>query len=48
VRNRARVLSTAIEILRSKSADVSVEEIARAAGVGAGTVVRSFGGKHRP
>ena len=47
VRNRARVLSTTIDMLRSKGADVSVDEIARAAGVGAGTVVRSFGGKQK-
>jgi AcrR family transcriptional regulator len=47
VRNRARVLATTIEMMRTKGPNVSVDEIARAAGVGVGTVVRSFGGKQK-
>ncbi len=47
VRNRAVVLAKTIEVLRQQGAGVSVDEIARRAGVGAGTVIRSFGNKSK-
>jgi AcrR family transcriptional regulator len=45
VRNQALVLAKAVEVLRARGAAVSVEEIARRSGLGAGTVIRSFGSK---
>lgn len=41
-RNRAAVLDAARRVLASRGLDVPVEEIARAAGVGVGTVYRNF------
>jgi AcrR family transcriptional regulator len=45
VRNRQRVLEATRTLLADSGATVTVEAIARKAGVGAATVVRSFGGK---
>jgi AcrR family transcriptional regulator len=42
VRNRARVLAVAYEALASEGVSVPIDEIARRAGVGAGTVYRHF------
>lgn len=44
-RNRAKVLDVAIEVFASKGRSVSIHEIARLAGVGAGTVSRHFTSK---
>jgi AcrR family transcriptional regulator len=41
-RNRARILEVAETVLSAKGASASTEEIARAAGVGIGTVFRHF------
>src|SRR3984957_3328332 len=41
-RNRARVLETAYETFAAEGLAVPIEEIARRAGVGAGTVYRHF------
>jgi AcrR family transcriptional regulator len=41
-RNLGRVLDAAAEVLAERGADVSVDEIARRAGVGHGTVFRRF------
>ncbi|MEV4760909.1 helix-turn-helix domain-containing protein [Micromonospora sp. NPDC049559] len=41
-RNRAKVLSAADEVFAERGLDVSLSEIARRAGVGAGTVYRHF------
>lgn len=41
-RNRARVLEVAYETLATEGTSVSIDEIARRAGVGAGTVWRHF------
>ncbi len=41
-RNRARILETAEQVLVAKGTTVSTEEIARAAGVGIGTLFRHF------
>jgi AcrR family transcriptional regulator len=45
VRNRQRVLEATRTLLADRSANLTVEAIATKAGVGAATVVRSFGGK---
>jgi AcrR family transcriptional regulator len=45
VRNRQRVLEATRTLLADRGATVTVEAIASKAGVGAATVVRSFGGK---
>jgi AcrR family transcriptional regulator len=45
VRNRQRVLEATTTLLADPGATVTVEAIASKAGVGAATVVRSFGGK---
>jgi AcrR family transcriptional regulator len=42
VRNRARVLEVAYEALATEGVSVPIDEIARRAGVGAGTVYRHF------
>jgi AcrR family transcriptional regulator len=41
-RNRARVLEVAGELFAQRGADLTVAEVARAAGVGAGTIYRHF------
>jgi AcrR family transcriptional regulator len=41
-RNRARVLEVAAQVFLERGTDTSTEEIARAAGVGVGTVFRHF------
>ena len=41
-RNRARLLAAARELLAAQGADVSLREVARAAGVGVGTLYRHF------
>lgn len=45
-RNRERVLTAAAEVFAEQGADASVAEIARRAGVGAGTLFRHFPTKH--
>jgi AcrR family transcriptional regulator len=45
-RNRERVLAAATEVFAEQGADASVAEIARRAGVGAGTLFRHFPTKH--
>jgi AcrR family transcriptional regulator len=45
VRNRARVLEATKTLLADGAATITVETIAREAGVGAATVVRTFGSK---
>lgn len=45
-RNRERVLEAATEVFAEQGADASVAEIARRAGVGAGTLFRHFPTKH--
>ena len=42
VRNRARMVETAREVFAVRGADASLEEIARGAGVGIGTLYRHF------
>ena len=42
VRNRARIVETASEVFAVRGADASLEEIARGAGVGIGTLYRHF------
>ena len=42
VRNRARIVETAREVFAVRGADASLEEIARGAGVGIGTLYRHF------
>lgn len=44
-RNRARVLEAAAGLLAERGTEVGIAEVARAAGVGAGTVYRHFGSK---
>lgn len=44
-RNRARVVAAAREVFAASGIDVTLDEIARAAGVGVGTVYRRFSGK---
>jgi AcrR family transcriptional regulator len=41
-RNRAKVLAAAVAVVEARGVGASTEEIARAAGVGAGTVFRHF------
>jgi len=45
VRNRQLALDAAMALLAEPNATLTVEAIARKAGLGAGTVVRAFGGK---
>ncbi|WP_051451888.1 TetR/AcrR family transcriptional regulator [Actinospica robiniae] len=45
VRNRALVLDAAVSLLATPGAPLTVDAVAKKAGVGAGTVVRAFGGK---
>ena len=45
VRNRARVLEAALEAFAAEGLAVPIDEIARRAGVGAGTVYRHFPAK---
>lgn len=45
VRNRQLALDAAIALLSEPDATLTVEAIAKRAGLGAGTVVRAFGGK---
>src|SRR5262245_3530478 len=45
VRNRQLALDAATELLGQPGAPLTVEAIAKQAGVGAGTVVRAFGSK---
>ena len=45
-RNRERVLAAATEVFAEQGAEASVAEIARRAGVGAGTLFRHFPTKH--
>ncbi len=45
VRNRQLALNAAVSLLSEPGAVLTVEAIARKAGLGAGTVVRAFGGK---
>jgi AcrR family transcriptional regulator len=42
VRNRARIVETASEVFAVRGSDASLEEIARGAGVGIGTLYRHF------
>jgi AcrR family transcriptional regulator len=42
VRNRARIVDTAREVFAARGAEASLEEIARGAGVGIGTLYRHF------
>ena len=42
LRNRARIVETARDVFAARGADASLEEIARAAGVGIGTLYRHF------
>jgi AcrR family transcriptional regulator len=42
VRNRARIVETASEVFAARGSDASLEEIARGAGVGIGTLYRHF------
>lgn len=42
VRNRARIVETAREVFTTRGSEASLEEIARAAGVGIGTLYRHF------
>src|SRR5579884_2071595 len=44
-RNRERLLETAQDLFRERGLDVSVAEIAEAAGVGRGTLFRNFASK---
>lgn len=46
-RNRARVLDVALEVFAAEGSGVTLGEIARRAGVGAGTVYRHFPSKER-
>src|SRR5436305_3770092 len=42
VRNRARIVETASSVFAARGSDASLEEIARGAGVGIGTLYRHF------
>jgi AcrR family transcriptional regulator len=42
VRNRARIVEAAADVFAARGADAAMEEIARAAGVGIGTLYRHF------
>ena len=44
-RNRQRILAAAAEVFNERGLDVSLDEIARHAGVGVGTVYRRFSTK---
>ena len=44
-RNRQRILQAASEVFNERGIDVSLDEIARHAGVGVGTVYRRFRSK---
>lgn len=44
-RNRQRILTAAAEVFSRRGLDVSLDEVARQAGVGVGTVYRRFAGK---
>lgn len=44
-RNRARILEAAAELFAARGLDVTLDEVARHAGVGVGTVYRRFDGK---
>ena len=44
-RNRQRILKAAAEVFTERGLDVSLDEVARRAGVGVGTVYRRFGTK---
>ena len=44
-RNRARIVAAAREVFAASGIDVTLDEVARAAGVGVGTVYRRFSGK---
>ena len=44
-RNRQRILKAALEVFTERGLDVSLDEVARHAGVGVGTVYRRFGTK---
>ena len=46
-RNRQRILQVAAEVFNERGLDVSLDEIARYAGVGVGTVYRRFGTKEK-
>ena len=41
-RNRQRILAAAAEVLSERGLDATLDEVARAAGVGVGTVYRRF------
>lgn len=45
VRNRGLVLDAAVSLLATPGTPLTVDAVAKKAGVGAGTVVRAFGGK---
>ncbi len=45
-RNRERILAAARELFASSSPDVQIDDVARLAGVGVGTVYRHFPDKH--
>jgi AcrR family transcriptional regulator len=44
-RNRQRILTAAVEVINERGLEVSLDEVARRAGVGVGTVYRRFGTK---
>jgi AcrR family transcriptional regulator len=44
-RNRQRILTAAAEVINERGLEVSLDEVARRAGVGVGTVYRRFGTK---
>src|ERR1041385_4532422 len=45
VRNRERILAAAADVFADRGLDVSLDDVARHAGVGVGTVYRRFPGK---
>lgn len=45
VRNRQRALEATQQLLAARGSKITIEDIACRAGIGAGTVVRTFGGK---